>query len=169
MVRGGFFLRKKPLGDSGSHYTNSAFAIGQIALHAVQPIHQHPVAPRHPCGAWRTAFGPDQQYAGATLPMVHRAGHLLRCQVCVADHSSRCALDHAGRLHACAQRHGKGFRVVGARRRMVRRGGFPAATCKPSLPNATQSRLRLIRQRRQTNQICANRCISTAMGGPPAD
>ena len=27
MVRGGLFLRKKPLGDSASHYTNSAFAI----------------------------------------------------------------------------------------------------------------------------------------------
>ena len=27
MVRGGFFLTKKPLGDSASHYTNSAFAI----------------------------------------------------------------------------------------------------------------------------------------------
>ena len=32
MVRGGFFLRKKPLGDSASHYTNSAFAINGRGL-----------------------------------------------------------------------------------------------------------------------------------------
>ena len=32
MVRGGFFLRKKPLGDCASHYTNSAFAgFGAVA------------------------------------------------------------------------------------------------------------------------------------------
>ena len=29
MVRGGFFLGKKPLGDSALHYTDSAFAIEQ--------------------------------------------------------------------------------------------------------------------------------------------
>ena len=35
MVRGGFFLRKKPLADNASHYTNSAFAIGPLVASAL--------------------------------------------------------------------------------------------------------------------------------------